>query len=114
MTADLEQMRRPTDIASSCNARFFEVLAWHDQLVSIAARMRRGKQYSADGFQFSAQRELAIELETSERRIALLRAQCQLARCQQNAQRDRQVETPALFRHVSRREVHRNTPCGKL
>ena len=100
--ADAGQRRCRRDARTARDARLFGIRGRHDEPAPIAHGVHRGRERAAHRAQFAGKRKLAVELGVVEARRG------KLSRCRQDAERHREVVTPALLRQVRRREVDRH------
>ena len=99
MGDDLQQGPRGVglDVAGECG--LVAIARGHDQRATGACRGDRRRQDAVHGAQFAGQGEFAEEFAAAQR------VHADVAIGREDAQRDRQIEAPAILGQVGRREV---------
>jgi hypothetical protein len=100
----LREMGGASDPRALDQPRLGRVRAGHDHGVPGPGRLQRRGQRTAQRPELAAQRQFAKELRTTER------IGRDLPRRDQEAERDRQVETSAFLRKIRGREIDRDAP----
>ena len=104
MRANFEQAARGVHAGAFDERRFGCILMRDDERALIAAGAVHHRQRAAYRAQFAGQCQLARKFVTFKT------VGRELAGSGENAQGDRQIEPPALFRQVGRRQVDRDPP----
>ena len=108
MRANFQQVASGKNSGAFDQCRFRCVLVRHHERAAIAARAAHHRQRAAYRAQLSRQRKLAREFIIGEI------ASGHLAGRREYAQRNRQVEAPAFFRQIGRRQINGDVPRRKF
>src|SRR3984893_17695579 len=113
MRAYLQQMIGRSHRGTRCDQCFMRVGARHDQLVPMAACMRRSEQKPTCGPKLASQTQLAVEFGCVVDPRSC-RCRLDLLRSDQDAPCNRPIEAANFFRKTGGREIPRDTAGEKL